>query len=169
MDHMCPAESWRGIGGGMGQSTAREEGARPEKRRWKTQTTDLSLMAESGQVWEHAPEQHVAASTFRRYSRGLRLAIPQADAWPIPISLRCRSTSCNHEARGRLIGLLHSRDSLADQHQENEPHVRTAAADAHGLCTEQISFESLSATARWTQNPTSDSQGFSEETWYQRN
>ena len=28
---------------------------------------------------------------------------------------------------------------------------------------------SLSATARWTQSPTSDSQGFSKETWYQRN
>ena len=33
----------------------------------------------------------------------------------------------------------------------------------------KISFESLSATADWTQNLTSDSQGFSEETWYQRN
>ena len=26
----------------------------------------------SGQVWEHAPEQRVAASTFHQYSRGLR-------------------------------------------------------------------------------------------------
>ena len=69
----------------------------------------------SGQVWEHAPEQRVAASTFRWYSRGLRLAISQADDWPIPISLRCRSTCCNHEARGRPIGLLHSQDSLAER------------------------------------------------------
>ena len=43
----------------------------------------------SGQVWEHAPEQRVAASTFRQSSRDLRLAITQADSWPIPISLRC--------------------------------------------------------------------------------
>ena len=42
----------------------------------------------SGQVWEHVPEQRVAVSTYRRHSRGLRLGITQADAWPIPI-LRC--------------------------------------------------------------------------------
>ena len=34
----------------------------------------------SGQVWEQTPEQRVAASTFRRYALGLRLAIAQADA-----------------------------------------------------------------------------------------
>ena len=74
-----------------------------------------SLRVRSCQVREHAPEQRVASSTFHWYSRGLRLAIPQADAWPIPISLRCRSTCCNHEVRGRPIGLLHSRDSLAER------------------------------------------------------
>ena len=129
----------------------------------------------SGQVWEHAPEQRIAASTFRRYSRGLRPAIPQADARPIPISLRCRSTCCNHEARGQPIGLsTHETPSLResgeqDQRQENEPHVHTAGDDTHGLCRKQISFESLSATTRWTQSPTSKSHGFSEETLYQRN
>ena len=45
--------------------------------------------ARSGPVWEHASEQRVAVSTFRWYSKGLRLAIPQAYAWPIPISFRC--------------------------------------------------------------------------------
>ena len=40
----------------------------------------------SGQVWG---EQRVAASTLRRYSFGLHLAIAQADARPVmPISLR---------------------------------------------------------------------------------
>ena len=35
----------------------------------------------------------------------------QTDAWPIPISLRCRSTCCNHEEHGRPVGCLHSRGS----------------------------------------------------------
>ena len=34
-----------------------------------------------------------------------------------------------------------------DQRQENEPRVHIAAADALGQCRQQISFESLSATA----------------------
>ena len=49
----------------------------------------FKMVIRSGQVWEHAPEQRVAASTFYGYSSGLRLAITQADAWPILISLRC--------------------------------------------------------------------------------
>ena len=74
----------------------------------------LSAQVQSGQVWENAPEQCVTAFTFRRYDRGLRLAIPQADVWPIPISLRCQSTCCNHEARGQHSGLLHSRGFLTE-------------------------------------------------------
>ena len=35
-----------------------------------------------GQVWGHTPEQRVAASTLRRYSLVLRLAIAHADADP---------------------------------------------------------------------------------------
>ena len=93
----------------------------------------------SGQVWEHAPEQRAATSTFRRYSRGLRLAIPKADAWPITISLRCLSTCCNNEAHGwPVASSTHEAPSLResderDWHQENEPHGQTVAADAHGL------------------------------------
>ena len=68
---------------------------------------------QSGQVWEHAGA--ACRCIHFPYSRGLRLDIPQADSWPITISLRCRSTCCNHEARGRPIGLLHSRDSLAER------------------------------------------------------
>ena len=92
----------------------------------------------SGQVCAYAPEQHVSASIFRRYSRGLHLAIPQTDAWPIPISLRYRSSCCNHGAHCWPVGLLHSRGSLtkiiwwAGSVSRNEPHVHTAAAETHG-------------------------------------
>ena len=42
-----------------------------------------------GQVWGHTPEQRVAASTSRRYSFGIRLAIAQTDARPaMPVSFR---------------------------------------------------------------------------------
>ena len=52
------------------------------KRGWLTLVT-------SGQVWGHAPEQRVAASTLRRYSFGLRRTIAKADARPaMPIFFR---------------------------------------------------------------------------------
>ena len=62
---------------------------------------------------------------------------------------------------GPLASSTHEAPSLResgeqDQPQENDPHVDTAAADAHRLCRQQISFDSLSATARWTQSLTSD-------------
>ena len=111
------------------------------------------------------------------------LQAPGASVWPSPRQMPGPSPSpwdadqpaatTRHVVRP-LATPTHEAPSLRDsreqdQRRENEPHVPTAAADAHRLCREQISFESLSATARWTQCPTSDSQGFSEETWYQRN
>ena len=43
----------------------------------------------SGQVWGHTPQQCVGASTQRRYSFGLHLAIAQAGAMPaMPMSFR---------------------------------------------------------------------------------
>ena len=41
VDRVSPAETQ----GGGGQSMERAEGARPERRRKKTETTDLSVMA----------------------------------------------------------------------------------------------------------------------------
>ena len=43
----------------------------------------------SGQAWGHTLKQRAAASTLRRYSFDLRLAIAQADARPaMPASFR---------------------------------------------------------------------------------
>ena len=61
----------------------------------------------SGQVRRHTPEQRVAASTFRRYSFVLWLAIAQADARPVmPVFFRWDSTWRNHEACGRTFGIV---------------------------------------------------------------
>ena len=43
----------------------------------------MLLKVRSGQIWGHTPEQRVAASTLRRYSIDLRLAITEADARPV--------------------------------------------------------------------------------------
>ena len=40
-------------------------------------------------VTAYVPEQHLTVSTFLRNSRSLRMAILQADVWPIPILMRC--------------------------------------------------------------------------------
>ena len=48
----------------------------------------LRLAGRPGQVLGHTPEQRVAASTLRRYSFRLRLAIAQADARPAGHSLK---------------------------------------------------------------------------------
>ena len=54
-----------------------------------TSVADRYCSVRSGQVWGHTPEQRVAASTLRRSSLGLRLAIAQADARPaMPASFR---------------------------------------------------------------------------------
>ena len=67
------------------------------KLRWNSRENSLLCgscvldigQVRSGQVWEHTPEQRVAASILRRYSFGLRLAIAQADARPaMPASFR---------------------------------------------------------------------------------
>ena len=74
---------------------------------------------------------------------------------------------------GPLASSTHEAPSLResgeqDQHQETEQHVHTAQLMLTDYAGNK-SHLSLSATARWTQSLTSDSQGFSEETWYQRN
>ena len=67
---------------------------------WRS--TSPSAWGRSGQVWEHAPEQRIAASTFPRYSRSLHLATPQADDWPIhPHLLEILINLLHHEASCR--------------------------------------------------------------------
>ena len=65
------------------------------------------FLIRSGQVWGHTPGQLVAASTLRRYYFILGLAIAQAYARPVMrIFLRQNSTSRNHEACGRPLGMV---------------------------------------------------------------
>ena len=122
--------------------------------------------------------------SMRRSSASLHplsAGIPGASFWPSPRQMpgpflspwdADQPAATTRNVVGPSASSIHEAPSLRvsgeqDQRQENEPHVHTAAADAHGLCRQQISFESLLATAHWTHSPTSDSQGFSEETWYQ--
>ena len=58
----------------------------------------LLLWLRSCQVWEHAPKQRVAAPTFRRYSRGLGLPIPQTDAWVGPLASSTRKVPSLRES-----------------------------------------------------------------------
>ena len=82
----------------------------------------------------------LAVSTFHQYSRGLCLAKPQTNAWlfPIPISLRRQTAATTRHVVSPLASSTHEAPSQResgeqDQRQENEPHVHTAAADAHGI------------------------------------
>ena len=133
------------------------------------------------------PQQlHVRCGSMRQSSGSLRplsTSTPGASIWPSPRQMPGPSPSpwdadqpaaTTRHVVSPLTSSTHEAPSLResgeqDQGQENEPHVHTATADAHGLYRLQISFESLSETAHWTQSPTSDSQAFSKETWYQRN
>ena len=64
---------------------------------------------------------------------------PTGRCLAIPISLRCWSTCCNHEARSRPNSRLHSRDSLTERiwwaglasEKKKLAMCHTAAADAH--------------------------------------
>ena len=74
-----------------------------------------SLLSGGGQWADHVPRgcsRLIGISKRWGWTRlclgGGQTEAPQADARPIPIPLRCRSTCCNHEARGQPIGLLHS-------------------------------------------------------------
>ena len=108
--------------------------------------------------WSHASLRPLSAGT------------PGVSVWPSPSPKDAdQSAATTRHVVGPLASSTHEVPSLRKsgelyQRQENEPHVHTAAADAHALCRQQISFESLSATSRSTQGSTSDSQEFSEDT-----
>ena len=64
---------------------------------------------------------------------------PQAEAWPTPSQDADQPAATTRQVVGQLASSTHETPSLRecdeqDQQQENEPHVHTAAADAHGRC-----------------------------------
>ena len=104
-----------------------KDGLRQERWGREDRSFPNTLPGRSGHVWEHAPEQRVA---------------PGASVWPFPRQTLDSSPDEPAATTGHVVSPLasstHEVPSLREsgeqhQHQENEPHVHTAAADEHRL------------------------------------
>ena len=81
---------------------------------------------------------------------------PKEDAWHIPISLRCPSTSCNHKARGHPVGHL-SRGSLTEiivwaEWASGNWATYLYSRSWHWRAVQVTNLIWVSATTRWTQS-----------------
>ena len=144
----------------------------PFPQKMTSHETDMSVFSPNEYGMDHAPDTspthsgQVRNGSMHRSSASLHplsAGTPGASVWPSPRQMPGPSkaprdanqpaTTTRHVV-SPLASSTHEAHSLResgeqDQHEENEPHVHTAAVDAHGYAGKK-SHLSLSATACWT-------------------